>query len=361
MFLKEEIFARQPPELFKKSPRERRLLRNNLALFLHYRFRNLNGAQPLLPRFVHNVVEHLAMVLGDSSDEKRVTIMERICLHLANTNPNILSMIIDGPTESLRKAGSTDADATAIAAAVVIGDLKACKILILERKAPITNKPPLFRSPLDFLIKNRDSNTLWIILGYTRKSDIWSDLTARDMILSEAIRLAFSHEAWDLLNDLLEIYRQELDMFPYPLLPKFNSWMSKAIRSGREPLVCSLLEFDRHGWKAAPILIRRIVPLNDITLIQRVIDHGRTHPKGSAKRAWATEQLVVVLDKEFPGVDREKLVKYLLRCGADARRAFDTSTQKPSTHGWKGYKLINKMLVNAKNGILPEDDLATQL
>jgi hypothetical protein len=100
------------------------------------------------------------MVLGDSSDEKRVTIIKRICLHLAKTNPNILSIIIDGPTESLRKAGSTYADATAIAAAIVIGDLKACKILILERKAPMTNKPPLFRSPLDFLIKNRDSDTL---------------------------------------------------------------------------------------------------------------------------------------------------------------------------------------------------------
>jgi hypothetical protein len=148
-YIKSEVFGKQTEHAFtsrRVGKAGKQLLKQNLALFVCYRVRSLNGARPLLPNFIRNLVEELIKLTREEDEQENFT--ERLTQSIINNHKSAWAAVT-GDEQSKRflraKSELTDLSTeTKVAAAATIGSLAALQALLRDKDQYFLYEPSLF-------------------------------------------------------------------------------------------------------------------------------------------------------------------------------------------------------------------------
>lgn len=375
-FIKEEILARQPGEAFQISKGCREILQKNLVLFLSYRTKRVNGAQPFLPNLIHNIVSRLMAIIGDTKNSTREDFTTSLCKYIVQEYDRASSIVLEPCARFTRKIASASTSGNNIGAATVIGNRKAFKILLERDEDSLLSKNELFGTPLSLAASLGNLSMVSYILECAIGTSFWTDTRKRNDLIGPAIEVAIEKKQTRVARYLLDKHYGHLGhncLFP----PTFANWLKFAVRGWDADTIKAILRLKPRSWHVGIVFFRVICDLKDSDLIQSFIEEGYNSLINRQKKfcnrtlldeavfKGSHEAVRALLDiganptsKLLQMAVREahpEIARLLLKHGADPNPLFDESGVLVS-QGRSGCKEINKMLRAAKKGVRPRPE-----
>jgi hypothetical protein len=255
-FIEYEVFAKQPETAFTGRPRgktSRHLLRKNMAPFLEYRMRSLNGARGLLPNYARSMVEELMTATGRSSTdyETRNLYAAQIARTIADNYKDAFAALTAKPTRRIYHwtkyilEGSVE-NVDKVAAAAAIGNVSAVRTYLEDRDYDPYLDSEVFGNPL-VIAASLGRLEMVRALSKIFVDDTEEDVEKYPSAYRESIQVTPFHRA---VNAALEGKHYNVASFCLKILSRYETarhmheffdWIEMAIRAGNVDLAEDVL------------------------------------------------------------------------------------------------------------------------
>ncbi|KAF2118055.1 ankyrin repeat-containing domain protein [Lophiotrema nucula] len=240
VYIKEEIFRRQPIEAFLHNSQSRRLLRSNLVLYLEYHSVALFGAHPLLPSVIKKTVDRLLSAFHEESEVVRAKLTKTVAtVFLENSYHSCYWLVIEPSLQEISEvAENADADvALCVAVATQRVDLVEH---VLDQGACIWKATYLFGYPLDFAARFGNINIVQLLLSHaeTHSQDLLPDIARK--IVHRGIMAAGHKIYWNIAIVLAKWLVRVLGLPPKSTC---TTWFCKAFSADSLDFLRALLDF----------------------------------------------------------------------------------------------------------------------
>ncbi|KAI4950505.1 hypothetical protein J4E91_004388 [Alternaria rosae] len=253
-FISEECLGRQSMTAYS-DPRAKKLVAQNLGLFLQYRFKVSHGAPALLTTLIRNVVYQFMTATSQSTQTVRAAYTEKACnaikgccsiwsaVHLA-TSPYSLACTM---------VSNERVEAHCLVIAVWMKDLELVTHY-LSHGVSIWDKPGVFLSPIAVAAQIRANDVVSQLLEHARSLLTNTAKAKLNRALDDATWAAVASRHWDTATVLIDWWFQHCRK-PQP--PTIVAWVSKAISAHATDFLHELLE-QNLSLATKSLLIKRL-------------------------------------------------------------------------------------------------------
>ncbi|KAF2249501.1 hypothetical protein BU26DRAFT_551198 [Trematosphaeria pertusa] len=287
--IKHDIFANQPKDAFRDS-RSRRVLAEELPLYLSNRTKKLLDAENALPEKVKGMVGNLTNILdvGDQADSQKQHYTETLCkavlrewgfsavfaiIGMDGDNDRSLSLGI-----SLQRDLDFEEDIAAFAA---IGEHDIVRRLL--PRFTQTSESPTFGNPLANAALMGHGNVITVISDYLQRAkkettSNYAFLLDRfwDGKLAYIINTTIKSGRTDILDQLLAMYKTH---HGHPDKSFYNRWLRTAVDSGNAQFVDRILRITiRSKPKVLVKTFEAACELKNADVVAMLLGTSRMHP-----------------------------------------------------------------------------------
>jgi hypothetical protein len=246
-YINYEVFGKQTERAFtncRLGKAGRQLLKQNLALFIRYRVRNLNGARSLLPHFIRDLVEELVKLTGKADERDNFT--ERITRVITRNN-NIawaaVSGVHNGRFRRAQQSYTQLSDETLIGAATATGSLDVLRAMlkILPRSA-MSKSDTFGLHPLAIAASEGYMDIVKAMVIYMMKQSGFGQYplsSYSNWRWTEAVETCLGNNGKD--PEALKLLLNVITRHYFFRKPQFKKWLSAAVDTAEAGIVLAVL------------------------------------------------------------------------------------------------------------------------